>query len=198
MRAIENLFLRAKHWQLFVLFVSLPTITEIVGIVAIPAGPVSWHDLGVGAFMLLILTEVWFLSFLAWLGSIGFFSRSIEQPELRTGTQFFRFALVYPAIYMVGFIPFLLSGELHYGAVILPLHFLCMICLFYDLVYVSKALALAENGKPVSFYEYAGPFFLLWFFPIGVWFVQPRINRLYAEREDAGSVAERKPQKPQV
>src|SRR5262249_22613374 len=44
---------------------------------------------------------------------------------------------------------------------------------------ISKSLVLAETTKPASFYDYAGPFFLLWFFPLGVWFTQPRINRLY-------------------
>jgi hypothetical protein len=47
---------------------------------------------------------------------------------------------------------------------------------------VSKSLVLAETGKPASFYDYAGPFFLLWFFPVGIWIVQPRVNRLYSER----------------
>jgi uncharacterized RDD family membrane protein YckC len=46
---------------------------------------------------------------------------------------------------------------------------------------VSKNLVLAETSKPASFYDYAGPFFLIWFFPIGVWFTQPRINRLYEQ-----------------
>jgi hypothetical protein len=35
--------------------------------------------------------------------------------------------------------------------------------------------------KAAGFYEYSGPFFLIWFFPIGLWIIQPRINRL-AER----------------
>jgi hypothetical protein len=57
-----------------------------------------------------------------------------------------------------------------------------MFCLFYSVRFVSKSLTLAETCKPASFYEYAGPFFLIWFYPIGVWLVQPRVNRLYAGR----------------
>jgi hypothetical protein len=55
---------------------------------------------------------------------------------------------------------------------------------------VAKNLVKAETGKRVTFYDYAGPFFLLWFFPIGVWFIQPRINQLYAEKHNAGASAE--------
>jgi len=64
---------------------------------------------------------------------------------------------------------------------IFPLHLLAMFCLFYLLYFVSKSLVLAETCKPASFNEYAGLFFLIWVFPIGVWFIQPRINRQYAE-----------------
>ena len=31
-----------------------------------------------------------------------------------------------------------------------------------------------------SFYDYAGAFFLLWFFPLGIWILQPRVNALAA------------------
>src|SRR6266496_5324966 len=69
--------------------------------------------------------------------------------------------------------------------VILPLHVFAMVCMFYLLYFVSKSLVLAETSKPASFYDYAGPFFLLWFFPVGIWIVQPRVNRLYSERKNA-------------
>jgi len=50
--------------------------------------------------------------------------------------------------------------------VIVPLHFFAMFCLFYDLYFVSKSLVTAETRRPVTFYDYAGPFFLIWFFPM--------------------------------
>jgi len=60
-----------------------------------------------------------------------------------------------------------------------------MFSLLYNVYFVSKTLVQAETGKPASFYDYAGPFFLLWFFPVGVWFTQPRINRLYEQHTSA-------------
>jgi hypothetical protein len=64
---------------------------------------------------------------------------------------------------------------------IFPFHLLAMYCMLYLLYFVSKNLVLAERGKPASFYDYSGPFFLLWFFPIGVWIIQPKVNPLYEE-----------------
>jgi hypothetical protein len=101
-------------------------------------------------------------------------------------TQFFRFSLVYPVVYLPIFFLLVIPGTRIPVRVIVPLHLACMVCLFYLLYFVSRNLVLAETGKPVSFYEYAGPFFLLWFFPIGVWFIQPKVNRLFSERSEQG------------
>ncbi len=54
-----------------------------------------------------------------------------------------------------------------------------MFCQFYSLYFVSKTQALAENARPVSLADYIGYFVGLWIFPVGVWIIQPRINRLY-------------------
>lgn len=183
MKVIANFFLRAKHWQIFCLIFVVLTIGEFGAIAGIPARIQSWHDLGPGAIIFLWATVASFLCFLAWFGSMGLFLRSIAKPELRMGTQFFRFALVYAAVYVPLFLLFVIPGAGVPGRVIVPLHWACMVCLFYLLYFVSKNLVLVETGKPASFYDYAGPFFLLWFFPIGVWLVQPRINRLYGEKK---------------
>ena|SRR5215472_7975100 len=171
---IANLFLQAKHWQIFLLLVAAPTVAQV-------AAPERINDFGTGGFILFAVIAVSLLCLLAWFGSMGLFFRSIVTPELRMGTQFFRFSLVYPLVFVpIFFFPGIPE------AVIGPLQLACTVCLFYLMYFVSRSLVLAETGKPVSFYEYAGAFFLLWFFPIGVWFVQPKVNRLYAERSGTG------------
>jgi len=60
-----------------------------------------------------------------------------------------------------------------------------MFCLAYGFYFVSKSLMLAERGDSISFRNYAGLFVLIWFFPIGVWVVQPRVNLLYADKKNA-------------
>jgi hypothetical protein len=129
---------------------------------------------------------LYLLCFLAWFGSMGFFFHSIVVADLRMEIQFFRFSLAYPVFYFPMFFLLVISGTGISEQVIVPLHLVCMVCLFYVLYFVSRDLVLAESGKPASFYDYAGAFFLLWFFPIGVWFIQPRVNRLYAERGRTG------------
>ena len=116
----------------------------------------------------------------------GVISQLDVQPALRLKMGFFRFALVYPGLYIFVFMVLFQSTSTNLAlfAIILPLHFFAMFCMFYDLYFVSKSLVLAETSMPVSFYDCARPFVLMWFFPVGVWFTQPRINRLYAERKN--------------
>jgi hypothetical protein len=63
-------------------------------------------------------------------------------------------------------------------AVVFPLHFAAVACIFYCLYFVAKTIKTAELQREVKFSEFAGEFFLIWFFPIGVWMIQPRINKI--------------------
>ena len=189
MKAIGNVFLRAKHWQMFLLLFAAPTIAEFSAIGVIPARILSWRDLGAGGIFFLGMMVLYLLCFLAWFWSMGLFFRSIVKAELRMETRFFRFALIYPVVYVPVFFLLVIPDTGVPVWVILPLHLACMVCLFYLVYFVSKNLVLAEAGKQVSFYEYAGPFFLLWFFPIGVWIVQPKVNQLYEEKSKTQALA---------
>ena len=60
-----------------------------------------------------------------------------------------------------------------------------MFSLVYIFYFVSKSLVSAERNAPVAFSNYAGALFLIWFFPIGIWIIQPRINWLYEDRKNA-------------
>jgi hypothetical protein len=64
-------------------------------------------------------------------------------------------------------------------AIIFPLHLFSMFCIFYCLYFIAKSLKSVELQRPVTFNDYAGEFVLIWFFPIGVWVIQPRINNIF-------------------
>jgi hypothetical protein len=62
---------------------------------------------------------------------------------------------------------------------IFPLHLISMFCVFYCLYFVTKVIKTVERQEKVSFGDCLGDFFLIWFFFIGIWIIQPRINALY-------------------
>jgi hypothetical protein len=57
-------------------------------------------------------------------------------------------------------------------------HLLSMVCIFLGLRFAAKTMKSVELGRMAKFGDYAGEFFLIWFSPIGVWFLQPRLNKL--------------------
>jgi hypothetical protein len=57
--------------------------------------------------------------------------------------------------------------------------------MFYCLYFNAKVLKAVELQKPVTFSEFAGEFFLIWFFPIGIWIIQPRLNKLFDPTAEA-------------
>jgi len=186
---ITSFFLRAKHWKLFLLLAVIPMVAEMVAMVSMPMTAGSSKGPGGGDFVFASITILYMFCFLIWFWSLSSFLNSIVKPELKLKTTFLRFALIYPAVYLPFFLVVFFDLRPELFAVVLPLHFFAMFCIFYCLRFVSKSLVLVETGKPASFYDYAGPFFLIWFYPIGIWIVQPRVNRLYAERSSSEPLA---------
>jgi hypothetical protein len=180
MNSIARWFLRAKHWQIFLFFCVAFLIANVAMINFEMSEPASMLTFP-GDLPFFIVWILCMCFFLGWLWSMGPFLSFLLQPPLQRKMRFFIFSLIYPAIYGLFFIAtFSMSTTKPVIlAIIFPLHFLAMFCIFYDLYFVSKALIQVETGKSATFYDYAGPFFLLWFFPVGVWFTQPRINHLY-------------------
>jgi hypothetical protein len=185
MNVITSFFLCAKHWQIFFLLFGVFIVGEVAVMSSILATAGSPEDFGKGSLLFGAVMLPFMLGFLFWFWSMGSFLSSIVHPALRLKMGFFHFALIYPALYVVAFIAAFQSSKPALLIVIFPFHLFAMFCLFYDLYFVSKNLVLAETSKPAAFYDYAGPFFLLWFFPVGIWIVQPRVNRLYSERKNA-------------
>jgi len=120
--------------------------------------------------------------FFLWLWSIGSFLNSLVKPGLRLSLGFFQFALIFPLTYGLAFPGIEWLPPTYRIYMIAPIHLFAMICIIYSVRFVSKSLALQEECRFLTFRDYYLSFFLLWFFPIGVWWIQPKINRLYAAR----------------
>jgi hypothetical protein len=56
--------------------------------------------------------------------------------------------------------------------------FILFYCFIYLLIFISKSIAIIAFQKPVGLTEFAGYFVCLFFFPIGIWWVNARIKNL--------------------
>jgi len=67
-------------------------------------------------------------------------------------------------------------------AIIFPLHFFTMFCAIYCMYFAAKTIKTVELQREVSFGEFISEFILIWFHVIGVWFIQPQVNKLVADK----------------
>lgn len=70
-----------------------------------------------------------------------------------------------------------------YGAMvyfIIVLHLISMYCIFYCLYFMARTLITVETQhKNIRTSDYIGYIFGFWFLPVGIWFIQPKIKRLF-------------------
>jgi len=187
-----NFFLRLKHWQLFMLLMGIPFIGQIATFSLV----FTFSDpFAVFAVMPLIMI-IFMTAFFCWFYALGVNLHQKLPETVQTNLKRFKLFLFLPVAYiflMVTIGPFALSNISNLEvdpspfflsfAIILPMHLFSMFCIFYCLRFIAKTMKAVEWQRPVSFSDYAGEFFLIWFFPIGVWFIQPRINELFKEKE---------------
>jgi len=48
----------------------------------------------------------------------------------------------------------------------------------YSTYFVSRSICTIEKNRKVDFSEYAGTFISIWIFPLGIWFIQPRVQKI--------------------
>ena len=186
---MTRFFLKMKHWQFFILTIGLPIIWEFVFIDLIATSG-KMNPMITPLFF--VTTVLFMVMLIGWMYSIGVrFNRLLpEGVTMKTG--FYKFTVIFPVVYVTLFIlgiSVLFGGSASGNepnpamfALIVPLHFFAMFCMFYMLYFTSKTLKTVEVQKKIEFGDYAGEFFLMWFFPIGIWFLQPRINKIFEEK----------------
>lgn len=195
MQKIRSFFIHGKAWQLFVLMVGLPLIGQLVTMPIMMAAFMTSRNpedmrkiLASFGLVMCVLGAAFMLLFLGWLYILGTELNKIVRKEIRLKKRFFDFSVIYPFFYFLVFMSLWIlatssTNPLLIGLMflVMPFHLFAMFCMFYLLNFVSKNLVMAERKEPVKFYDYAGPFFLLWFFPVGIWIIQPKINLLFRE-----------------
>ncbi|MAN88231.1 MAG: hypothetical protein CL555_15875 [Algoriphagus sp.] len=194
-------FLKAKHWQLFLLTFGIPmmlqflmvgTIFTNVGTGNNPDPTFIFNYMIFFPIMMIIFTGVFFGWF--WSVAVGL---QIKVPEdVKMKVKKFKIFFFIPMVYLLFVTLFMgvqLNGLMTNGtepsvgligvlvAVIVPLHLFSMFCIFYSLYFVAKTFKTVELQREVNFSDFAGEFFLFWFYPIGIWIVQPKINKMIIE-----------------
>lgn len=185
-------FLKAKHWQVFLLTFGLPFVLQIFTMSWIFSSVFEAENPDPAQMLPMIsifplLGLVFIAIQFSWNWSVVMGLDRIIPPEYRLNLRAFRVFFFIPMIYALIFsLSFLFLMNDTYPnpiflLVVIPVHLFSMFCIVYCSYIVAKSIRTAEEGQTVHFSDYVAEFFMLWFFPIGVWLLQPRINQL-AER----------------
>ncbi len=185
-----NIFLKLKHWQLFILTFGIPVIFEIIFMREAISGNNPWMFFKYFPVMMIIYVGIIF----GWFYALGTNLQKKLPETVKMNLTRFRWFFFIPVAYILFFcwvifnIPgnenFMLQFNPLIFLAIFPVHLFCMFCIFYCLYFVSKSLKSVELQRPVTFSDFAGEFFLIWFLPIGVWIIQPRINKLFNTNQE--------------
>ena len=205
-----NTFLKAKHWQLFLVMLGIPLLFQFYFMFNMFSefetesnpNPENFKDIfQVFPIIMILFTGVFF----GWFWSIAIGLQKNIPEEIKMKVKKFKIFFFIPLIYIIFFMIYMggiFSGmgtnvfpnEGRFVAIILPLHLFSMFCIFYSMYFVAKTIKTAELQRKVGFGDFAGEFFLLWFYIIGIWIIQPKVNKLYGkENTTANNVSYEKP-----
>ena len=177
-----QIFLKWKAWQIFLLIVIFPFATQSLIMEAL----INSADLQSGLlFKVMPLIMLIFIGiYLLWFWSLGTELNKIVPESVRLKASRFKFGIKFCAIYITAFqIMFIfMANGISLGAfmpIVFVLHLVAMYFMFYSIYFISKNLVAFENVQNDKSASSKGTFFLMWFFPLGIWFIQPRINKMY-------------------
>ena len=83
--------------------------------------------------------------------------------------------IAYPSIYMPIGLILLLSRYIDMD-IILPFHYTAMICMFLLMVLTCITIIKFEKAERLKRSNGVGLFLGIWYFPIGIWIIQPKLN----------------------
>ena len=202
---MNDLFLKAKHWQLFVLTFVLPLLIQFyfMWTMLFTMIRMDFHSQPPDPFAMMDnFKYLWFIMILfngillAWQWSVAIGLQTKVPPTVKMKVNIFKIFFFIPVVYFSLFVLFISWMMSQMGIMfnenstppnfpvfigvfilIIPLHLFSAFCLLYCIYFVAKTFKTVELQREVSFSDFIAEFFLVWFFPVGVWLLQPKINK---------------------
>jgi hypothetical protein len=201
-----NLFLKARHWQLFLLAFVLPMMILFVTIGIMAANIIDhvvvtnappdpkvimgyMKFMPMGLILLTILTYGWF-----WSVAVGLQKK--VPAEVKLNVLRFKISFFVPIVFLIFvmvFIRVVIGGIIETGVIpdpgifitffviVIPMNLLSTVCSIHTIYFTAKTFKTIEMQKEADFTDFIAEFFLIWFYPIGVWVIQPKINKMIEE-----------------
>lgn len=196
---MRTLFLKAKHWQIFLPLILIPFISSFIFglsvVLSIMDNPPK--DLSDLSWIFYLMPFIMFMSGFVqfgWLWSVitklsaHESIREMRFPMLRIKIFFWIpiiYILLLPPLFGITMLESIILNNpqnittfISMLLFMMVMHFACIFFIMHTIFFVSKIIKSGELKRDVTFSDFAGDFFLIIFFPIGIWFIQPKINTI--------------------
>ncbi len=166
--------LQIKHWKLFIILITLIFSNVLFSKFNLEIGSIT--SLHISTLIALIYIVILFLLVL----NIGLFTNRITENPYKFSNGLIIFSTI---CCIIGYSELNLS-RLYLNSKTTPttLTFVLPLFTIFGIIYtfynIPKSLKSIELGRKAVFKEYIIDSILLFALPIGIWFIQPRINKL--------------------
>ena len=175
--------LKLESWKLFLLILT----PAIVGAMVLLISQYLLEDNLSLLILGQILTVIFVGVFVYWIYSLGTHLARLP-PNQNFSLSLFKSALVFSTLYRVSIEALSLWHSVSYHSRldlesnlwIIPLHLLATVTALYCFYTNARLLVSAERKQLSDFKEVWPTFGLILAFPIGIWFIQPRLQKLLA------------------
>jgi hypothetical protein len=170
MRFLLNL----KSWQLFLIFLlsSIFSMFPYIG----------W-----------IVNLTFLLIYIGWVYSIGSAMHNVIPKHLRPNISYFNFCcliLVFAVLLLSVYVDYIGQDYTDDQFWWIEASIVCLMGIgFYIFSFAAKMLESAIEGRIVGFSDSIKAFFCFWFFPWGLWHIQPAVQRVLAKYESKTNVS---------
>ena len=179
MSSAMKILLKLKAWQMFVLIL-LPMLA--------PGYVLNKTD---SFNIFLVVMIIWLLVIVSWMYTVGATANSLLPSHLKKNITIYRLGFIAPLLYTIFMFLYVMPNlqinpdtkGFPLPTWVIPLHLISVFGMFYGLWFTAKQFVTLQKLKEVKFIDYSGPFFLFWFSPLGVWFLQPKINELFNSKK---------------
>ena len=157
---MNKFLLESKAWQLFMIFTILYILAGIVLSTNIP--------LQIKQYIFPIIS----ISLVYWAYNLGINLYRKCKNKNNFKQAIFIFSLLAVPI-ITAFPQYILKN------INIITFFFINLLYFYCIYYLSKMLVSVEKDIDASIYEYGGTFMLFWVMPLGIFWLQPRIRKIF-------------------
>jgi hypothetical protein len=153
--------LNLKPWQLFIL---------IIGPALIPAF----------SFWIQLLYVLGLLVYIGWIYAIAVNMHALVSDGHKPSLLYFKICcIVISATYFIG----LFMDDNFDEPIMIPLLLFMIYSMLYVFMFGARMIESVANGYLVNRSDSLKAFFGFWFFPIGIWYIQPAVQRLLRQNE---------------